>query len=74
MSEFDDAGLREAMRSFLAASDALADAASDATADRSRDVIDFADQKALAAMSLRRRLEGQGWVAPQERAPAENSD
>ena len=74
MSEFDDAGLREAMRAFLTASDSLVEAAQDASAERSRDVIDYADQKALAAMALRRRLEAQGWQAPKERAPVDNAD
>jgi len=74
VSEFDDLRLREAMRAFLAASDALDEAAQDATADRSRDVIDYADEKALAAMALRRRLEGEGWVAPQQPAQVEKSE
>jgi hypothetical protein len=62
------------MRAFLGAADALDDAARDATADRSRDVIDQADTKALAAMALRRHLEGMGWVAPRETASAESND
>lgn len=77
MSEFDDARLREAMRAFLDASDALDAAANDSAADQFHLVIDSADSKALAAMALRRRLEDAGWTAPRERAEsarADNSD
>lgn len=73
MSEFDDEALRAAMRAFLRATDALAEAAHDPSADRSRDVIDHADAKALAAMALRRRLEDAGWVAPRTKAQVADS-
>jgi len=74
VSEFDDVRLREAMRAFIDASDALDSAAHDHSADRSRDVIDYADTKALAAMTLRRRLEDAGWAAPRKPAPVDSAD
>jgi hypothetical protein len=75
VAELDDPGLRAAMRSYLDAADALAEAALAGTAgDGSREVIDRADAKTLAEMALRRQLERLGWTAPRETAPADNGD
>jgi hypothetical protein len=55
---FDDTALLAAMRAFLDAADAL-DAAADDT-----EVLRRSDEKALAGMSLRKRLLELGWSAP----------
>jgi hypothetical protein len=60
MSEFDDAALRAAMREFIDAADRL----SRVDSLDSREILDLADRKSLAAMTLRRRLEQAGWTAP----------
>ncbi len=64
MADFDDDRLLRAMRSFLAAVDALSAAVS---AGDDRVVIDRAEDRAIAAMSLRRRLLDLGWTAPPRR-------
>jgi hypothetical protein len=73
LTDFDDARLVGAMRAFLRAADELDDAAAASSSDSSRDVIDKADAKTLAEMTLRKHLENAGWVAPRE-VPAENGD
>ena len=66
---FDDATVRSAMRSFLAAADALDEVSS--VGGEARDVLELAERKALAGMTLRKALERAGWTAPaKEPAPA----
>ena len=72
MTDFDDTRLRGAMRAFLRAADALDEAAA-SQASESRDVLDKADAKILAEMTLRKNLENAGWVAPRE-VRVENGD
>ena len=72
VSDFDDPRLRGAMRAFLRAADAL-DEAVTGSSESSRDVIDRADAKTLAEMTLRKHLENAGWIAPRE-VPAENGE
>jgi len=76
MTDFDDTRLRAAMRAFIDAADALDEAVVAGTVgDGSREVIDRADKKTLAEMTLRRQLETHGWIAPREAAPAaDNGD
>lgn len=74
MAEFDDARLRTAMRSYLAACDALDEAAASNEDDGSREVIDRAEAKTLAEMVLRQQLQRLGWTAPREVAPADSHD
>jgi len=64
VADFDDPRLLAAMRSFLASVDALTAAV---TAGDDRAVIDRAEDRAIAAMSLRRRLLDVGWTAPPRR-------
>jgi hypothetical protein len=73
MSEFDDERLLRAMRAFLAAADALAAAVA---AGDDRAVIDRAEERAIAAMSLRRRLTDAGWTPPRraDAPPAPGAD
>jgi hypothetical protein len=74
MSEFDAPQLRQAMRAYIDAADALDLAGQDVTTDKARDILDHADTKALAALALRRHLEAAGWVAPRMPAPANGAD
>ena len=73
MTELDDARLRQAMRSYLDACDALEQTrVSDDEA--SRELIDRADAKTLAEMILRSQLQRLGWHAPRAvAAPADNN-
>jgi hypothetical protein len=73
MTELDDARLRQAMRSYLDACAALADASGLSDDEASRELIDRADAKTLAEMVLRNQLQRLGWLAPREVAPAENN-
>ncbi|HWH29164.1 MAG TPA: hypothetical protein VNU26_09415 [Mycobacteriales bacterium] len=68
---FDDAAVREAMRSYLAAADALDDAAG--VGGQARDLLELAEQKAMAGLLLRKALERHGW-APPARAVARDAD
>ena len=61
---FDDDAVRSAMRSFLAAADALDEVSS--VGGEARDVLELAERKALAGMTLRKALERAGWTAPQK--------
>ena len=73
MADFDDPRLRGAMRAFLRAADALDAAAYSGESEGSRDVLDKADAKTLAEMTLRKNLENIGWVAP-DAVPVDKSD
>jgi hypothetical protein len=73
VTDFDDPPLRGAMRAFLRAADALDEAVTSSSPEGSRDIIDRADAKILAEMTLRKHLEDAGWTAPRE-VPAENED
>ena len=73
VTDFDDPRLRGAMRAFLRAADALDEVGVTNSSDSSRDVIDRADAKTLAEMTLRKHLESVGWIAPRKVA-AENGD
>jgi hypothetical protein len=64
VADFDDPRLLGAMRAYLAAVDALAAAVA---AGDDRAVIDRAEDRAIAAMSLRRRLHDLGWTGPPRR-------
>lgn len=64
MADFDDARLLAAMRSFLQAVDAVARAVEDGD---EREIIDRAEDRAIAAMALRRRLVELGWTSPARR-------
>jgi hypothetical protein len=59
---FDDAAVREAMRSFLAAAAQLEEAAQ--VGGEPRDLVDLAEKKAMAGLLLRKSLERQGWRPP----------
>ena len=58
---FDDPELRAAMTAYLDLATALDEAAQVGDA---RQLLDLAEAKSVAAMSLRKRLEAQGWTAP----------
>jgi hypothetical protein len=62
--DFDDERLLAALRGYLRAVDAL----NTADEDEPRRLLDLAEAKTLAALTLRRRLEQLGWIAPQHRA------
>ena len=64
MSEFDDGKLIGAMRAFLRANDELTEAAAAASGEGSRDIIDKAELKTLAELTLRKQLENAGWIRP----------
>ena len=59
---FDDPDLRSAMAAYLSAARLLDEAA--ARGGEQRDLMDLAEAKVVAGLTLRKRLEGQGWVAP----------
>ena len=61
-SSFDDRDLLAAMRDYLASASALDQASQ--VGDEPRRLLDLAEAKAIAAMSLRKQLEAQGWTAP----------
>lgn len=61
MTTFDDARLLAAMRAYVRAADAVTEAVA---AGDDRSVIDRAEQRSIAALSLRRRLTELGWSAP----------
>lgn len=72
MSEFEDQRLQGAMRAYLRAVDALADAAGDAD---DKVMLEAADAKRLAELVLRSRLAGYGWSQTrQQQEPARKSD
>jgi hypothetical protein len=66
VTDFDDARVRGAMRAFLRAADELDEAAASSSSDAPREIMDKADAKTLAEMTLRKNLENAGWVAPRE--------
>jgi hypothetical protein len=70
-SVFDDGAVRAAMRSYLAAADGLDELA--AVGGEARDVLELAESKAVAGMTLRRALERAGWTAPASAAQAAGS-
>jgi hypothetical protein len=75
VAEFDDARIRLAMRSFLAACDALegnAEVGEVGDGDGSREFIERADAKTLSEMVLRQQLQRLGWTAPRQVAPADS--
>lgn len=59
---FDDPGLRAAMTAFLDLATALDEASK--VGGEPRQLLDLAEAKSMAAMSLRKQLEAQGWSAP----------
>lgn len=59
---FDDAAVRAAMRSYLDAADRLDELAT--LGGEARDLLDLAERKAIAGMTLRRCLQAHGWTAP----------
>lgn len=59
---FDDAALRSAMQDWLAAAASLERVHQ--TGGQAREVIALAEAKAVAGMSLRKRLVELGWTAP----------
>lgn len=65
---FDDDAVRTAMRSYLAAAEQLDVAAG--VGGQPRDLLELAEQKAMAGLLLRKALERHGWTAP-ARAEAE---
>lgn len=72
MSEFEDPRLQGAMRAYLRAVDALADAAGDVD---DKAMLEAADAKRLAELVLRSRLAESGWSpGRREPAPARESD
>jgi len=60
---FDDAPLRRAMAEYLKAAEEL-DAAAQ-VGDPARSLLDLAESKAMAGMTLRKRLVELGWTAPE---------
>ena len=66
---FDDAAVRSAMRSYLAAAEQLDDAAG--VGGQPRDLLELAEQKAMAGLLLRKALERHGWTAPARAVEAE---
>ncbi len=64
MSEFDDAGLRAAMRGYLDAAARLEHLDADPDGEAVRAMLDLAQAKSLAAITLRRRLRDLGWTPP----------
>ena len=59
---FDDSAVREAMRSYLDAAERLEEAAG--IGGQPRDLLDLAEQKAMAGLLLRKALERHGWRPP----------
>lgn len=59
---FDDDRVRAAMRSFLDAADAMDEMSR--VGGEARNLLDIAESKAMAAMTLRKELEQAGWTAP----------
>jgi hypothetical protein len=71
----DDVRLRESMRAFLDASDALATSARAAETDEaSAELIEAADAKTLAEMILAQQLERVGWTSPRAVARTQPTD
>jgi hypothetical protein len=68
-SVFDDSGVRSAMRSFLDAADGLDELA--LVGGEAREVLELAERKAVAGMTLRKALERAGWTAPSTAQPAQ---
>jgi hypothetical protein len=64
MSEFDEPGLHAAMRAYLDAADRLDRADHDADGEAARAVLDLAQAKSIAAITLHRRLRDSGWTPP----------
>ncbi len=64
MSEFDDLGLRQAMRDFLEAADRLDSADRNVEGEAWRDVMDLSQVKSIAAITLHQRLRERGWTPP----------
>ena len=62
-SVFDDSGVRSAMRAFLAAADGLDEL--NLVGGEARDVLELAERKAIAGMTLRKALAAAGWTAPE---------
>ena len=62
VSGFDDPELRTAMREYVRSASALDEASQ--VGDEPRRLLDLAEAQAIAAMSLRKKLEAQGWTAP----------
>ncbi len=63
----DDAQLRAAMKTYVAAAEAVDRAGADGLDDR--ELLDLAEHKAIAGMAVRKRLGELGWSAPlRERA------
>ncbi len=59
-SSFDDPALLAAMQAFIAATTAL-----DAATDESQ-VLELSSAKSMAGMTLRKRFDELGWVAPSQ--------
>lgn len=59
-SSFDDSALLAAMKAYIAATTALESASDDSQ------VLDLSSAKSMAGMSLRKRFEELGWVAPSQ--------
>lgn len=59
---FDDAEVRAAMRRYLDAADRLDELAT--LGGEARDLLDLAERKAMAGMTLRQCLQAHGWTAP----------
>ncbi len=69
-STFDDPALRAALTDFVVAAAALDEAS--AVGGEARDLMDLAEAKTVAGLTLRKRLTGLGWTAPAgQSAPAE---
>jgi hypothetical protein len=72
MTDFDDVRLVAAMRAYVRAVDEVAQAG---WAGDDKAVLDRADQRAIAAMAVRRRLLELGWSPPNHRvAPGRPAD
>ncbi len=68
MSDFDDIGLRAAMRAYLDAADRLERAGDERDPAGVRALLEVAQAKSLAAITLRSRLRELGWTPPPRRA------
>ncbi len=64
---FDDDAVRSAMRTYLDAADRFDEASG--LGGEPRDLLDIAENKAMAGLLLRKALERHGWTAP-GRSPA----
>jgi hypothetical protein len=74
VAELDDVRVRNAMRSYLAACDALDASTGLGDGDGSREFLERAEAKTLSEMVLRQQLQRLGWSSPREVASADSAE